>query len=116
MLDLKPRIHFHEIEGAILIGDKLYGACADVSHSPRSINRRFPHRVATLWRHTWRGSFLDNFLMPPLHRAVPFAQMHAISKSVCEHLDFDVPRTENVFLDQYVIVAERVHCFSSART
>ena len=48
MLDLQPRVHLHEIERAVLLGDELDGAGADVADGLRRGDRGLAHRAAAL--------------------------------------------------------------------
>ena len=115
MLDLQPRVHLHEIEAAVLVGDELDGAGAHVVHGLGRIDRGLAHRGATRRRHAGRRCFLEHLLMPALHRAVALEQMHDAAVRVAEHLDLDVPRLQHVLLDQHVVVAERALRLALAR-
>ena len=46
-------------------------------------------------------------LVPPLHRAVPLAEVHDPAEAVAHDLDLDVPRVLQVLLDVHRAVAER---------
>ncbi len=52
------------------------------------------------------GRFFQHLLVAALHRAVALEQIHAIAVAVAEDLDLDVARALQIFLDQYVLVAE----------
>src|SRR5437879_8435007 len=54
--------------------------------------------------------------MPALHRAIALEQIYAVAMAVPEHLDFDVARPQNVFLDEHAIVAEARLRFAATRS
>ena len=112
MLDLEPRVHLDEPErvgaqpfGAV--GDELDRAGADITDGARRLDGGGAHLRAQLRRHAGRRRFLDHLLVAPLQRAVALAEMNDIAMAVGEHLDFDVARRGNVFLDQDPARAER---------
>ena len=53
-----------------------------------------------------RGAFLDQLLMPPLHRAIAFPEMDDVAVRVGQHLHLDVPGMLDVFFEVDVGVAE----------
>ena len=106
MLDLQPGVHLHEVEAAVLGGDELHRAGADVADRLRGIAGRLAHLGAALRRHAGRWRFLQHLLVPALHRAVALEQVDAVAVRVAEHLDLDVARLQHVLLDQHVVVAE----------
>ena len=106
MLDLQPRIHLHEVEPAVLLGDELDGARADVADRLRRRDRGFAHRAAALRRHAGCRRLFQHLLVAPLHRAVALEQVHGVAVRIAEHLDLDVPRRGQVSLEQHAIVAE----------
>ena len=53
--------------------------------------------------------------MPALHRAVALEQVHAVAVRVGEHLDLDVARRDQVFLEQHAVVAEARFRFALRR-
>ena len=54
-----------------------------------------------------RGAFLPDLLVAALQRAVALAEMDGVALAVAEHLDLDVARTRQIFLQIDRIVAER---------
>jgi hypothetical protein len=70
MLDLQPRVHLHEVEAAVGMGDELDRAGADVADRARRIDRGATHRRAPLGGHARRRRFLEHLLVATLHRAV----------------------------------------------
>jgi hypothetical protein len=111
MLDLQPRVHFHEEEPVRPkpvgdIGDELHRARAAIIDGACRPHGSLAHRPAHLRRHARRRRFLDHLLVAPLQRAVPLEQMHGIAMPVAKHLDFDMARLHQVFFDQHRAVAE----------
>ena len=53
------------------------------------------------------GAFLPDLLMAALQRAVALAEVDRAALAVAEHLDFDVPRLLQIFLQIDRVVAER---------
>ena len=115
VLDLQPRVHLHEVEAAVLVGDELHRAGADIAHRLGGIDGRLAHRGAAFARHARRGRFFQHLLVAALHRAVALEQVDAVAMAVAEDLDLDVPRPQHVLLDQHMLVAEGVLGFALAR-
>ena len=80
MLDLQARVHLHEVEAAVRMGDELDRAGADVADrlapprprrgpSPRGARRVMPGR----------GRLLEHLLVAALHRAVALEQVDAVA-------------------------------------
>ena len=115
MLDLQARVHLHEIEAAVGMGDELDRARADVADRLRRLDRGLAHRRAALGRHAGRRRFLEHLLVPALHRAVALEQIDACALRVGEDLDLDVARLEHVLLDEHAVVAERALRLAPAR-
>jgi hypothetical protein len=112
MLDLEPRVHFHEPDAvgaqpSRRVGDELDRARADIVDRLRRLHRRAAHRRARRLVHAGRGRFLDHLLVAALERAVALEQVDDIAVAVAEHLHLDVARREDIFLDQHAVVAER---------
>src|ERR1700757_527575 len=90
MLDLKPRVHFHEIELAALIEQELQRTRTLIAQRADGSDRDVPHPLPQPWRDRRRRRLLDQLLMPPLRRAIALAEMDGVAIAVAEHLDFDV--------------------------
>ena len=119
VLDLKPRIHFHEIERACAVpvarlGDEFHRAGADVADRPGRGDCGRAHAVAPRLGHARRGRFFQHFLMAPLHRAIALEQVERVALRVGEHLDFDVARAREIFFQQHALVAEARFRFALA--
>ena len=106
MLDLKPRIHLEEIEVAILVDDELDGAGGIVADGLGERHRLRPHRRAGLGvdERAWR--LFDHLLVAALDRAFALAEMDDVAVLVAKHLDLDVARLLDIFLDEHAVVAE----------
>ena len=112
MLDLQPRVHFHEPEAVRpqalrAVGDELDRAGALIADRARGLGRGAAHRVAHRRRHAGRRRFLDHLLVAALQRAVALVEMDDVAVAVGEHLHLDVARRGDVFLDQHARIAER---------
>jgi hypothetical protein len=106
MLDLQPGVHLHEVERAVLLGDELDGAGADVADRLGRGDRGLAHRTAPPGRHAGRRRLLQHLLMAALHRAVALEEIDCVAVRIAEHLDLDVPRRGQVLLQQHPVVAE----------
>ena len=110
MLNLKPRVHFHEPETVRAqpvraVDDKLDRARALVADGLGRAHRRHPHRLAHLGRHAGRGSLFDHLLVAALQRTVTLKEMHRMG-AIAKHLHLDMARLFHVFLDQHGGVAK----------
>src|SRR6202022_1817210 len=65
VLDLEPRIHLDEVEGACF-DNELDGAGADIADRTRRGERRFAHRLALLGVEPGCGRLLNHLLVPAL--------------------------------------------------
>ena len=113
MLDLEPRVHLEEIEASVLPGDELDGAGGIVLHRLRERDRLFAHPLARFSIEQRRGRLLDHLLVATLNRAFALAEMDHVPVLVAEHLNLDMARIDDEFLDEHPIVAERGLRFGS---
>ena len=88
------------------VGDELDGAGALVIHRAGGGDRGLAHDVAQGFAHAGGRRLLDHLLMAALQRAVALAEMDDIAVAVGEHLELDMARRADVFLDQHARVAE----------
>ena len=107
MLDLQTRVHFHEIEFAGSIQQEFQRAGALVAKRFDRRDRNVAHPRPQFRRDRRRRRFLDQLLMPPLHRAIALAEMNGIAEGVAEHLDLDMAGIDNRALQDHGGVAER---------
>ena len=63
---------------------------------------------------TGEPRFLEHLLVAALERAVALAEMDGVALAVAEHLELDVARVAEIFLDIDGVVAERVLRLASA--
>ena len=109
MLDLQAHVQLEEEELGVVaasVDEKLDRAGVDVSGLARNGHSGPREPLADGRRHSRRGRFFDDFLMPPLERAVAFEQVHDRPMSIAEHLDFDVSRPFDETLDVEGVFAE----------
>ena len=99
-----------------LLDDEFHRSGADVIDGPRRCHRRLTHPPTHAFGHAGRRRFFQHLLMTPLDRAIPLEQVHVVALRVAEHLDFDVPRPLDIFLDQHGIVAETTGGLALARS
>jgi hypothetical protein len=115
MLHLQARVHLHEVEVALGVGDELHSSGAHIADGPCGITSRAAHGSTLCGVDAGRGRFLDDFLMAALRRAVTLIEADGVTGLVGEDLDFDVPRLKQVLLDQHIVIAERRARFALAR-
>ena len=106
MLDLKPRVHLEEIEIAVLVDDELDGAGQVVADGLGERDGLRSHRLARLGVEERARRLLHDLLIAPLDRAFALAEMNDVAVLVAEHLDLDMARLLDIFLDEHAIVAE----------
>ena len=106
VLDLHARVHLDEVELAVLV-QELEGAGAFVADLAARLGAALADAQPRARIDVRRGRFLDDFLVPALHRAVAVAEIDRVAVLVGEHLDFDVARLLQKFLEIDRRVAER---------
>src|SRR5688500_12833467 len=105
MLDLDARVHLDEIELAVLV-EELDRAGARVTELLHGGPDDAADALA-LGRVEGRGgAFLPHLLVAPLQGTVALAEVDGVAAPVPEHLDLDVARLLEVFLDIDRLVAE----------
>lgn len=108
MLDLQPRVHFHEIVIARAIQQEFQRARALITDRFHRRDGGRTHPRAQLRRNCRRRRFLDQFLVTALHGAIPLAEMDRIAVTIAEHLNFDMARLNDGALQNDVRIAERI--------
>ena len=111
MLDLQPRVHFHEPDAVSAqafrsVGDKLDGPCADIIDSLGRAHGGGADRFARCLVHAGGWCFLDHLLVAALQRAIPLEQVDDIAVGIAEHLHFNMARIGDPFFEQHLIIAE----------
>src|ERR1700716_990619 len=99
MLDLDAGVHFHEVEGLVLVEQHLDRAGADVVDRLCALHCRVAHSFAKVLgeRNAWR--LLDELLMTALHGAIALAEVDDGAVPVTHDLELDVPRALEILLD-----------------
>ena len=105
MLDLDAGVHLDEIELAVLV-EELDRADAEILQIAHRLGDRLADHVAGGGVERGRGAFLPDLLMAALQRAVALAEMDGVALAVAEHLDLDVARPLQIFLEIDRVVAE----------
>ena len=113
MLDLQARVHLEEIKAAVLPGDELDGSGEVVLDGRGERHGLLAHPAARFLVDERRGRFLDHLLVAALNRAFALAEMDDMPVLVAEHLDLDMARIDDEFLDEHPVVAERGFRFRS---
>ena len=106
MLNLQAGVHLDKIELAVLV-EELDGTGAPIFQLAHGSRNCLPDLQALGGIQGRRGGFFPNFLVAPLQRTITLAQMHGVTFAVAEHLNFDMARLLEIFLDVDSIVAER---------
>src|SRR5208337_1323562 len=114
MLDLQARVDLEEVE-VVALDQELRGARARVMRRAREFQRSVDYLRPHLVRQSGRRRLLDNFLMPPLDRAIALAECNNVAVFIAENLDFDMPRAREVLLDEYPAVTECGSRFARGR-
>src|SRR6202142_3439260 len=107
MLDLQPRVHLEEIEALVLPGDELDGAGAVVADRFGERDRLLAHLLAGggVEQRAWR--LLYHLLIAALDRTFALAEIDDVAVLVAQHLNLDMARIGDEFLDEHAVVAER---------
>ncbi len=90
VLNLDARVHLHEGVRPVGGDQKLHRTGVDIAHMPRERQRVRAQPVTDGGVEQGSGRDLDDLLMAPLHRAVPFVQVDDFARGVAEHLHLDV--------------------------
>ena len=106
MLDLEAGVHLEEVEGAVLPGDELDRAGGIVVHRLGERDRLLAHLAPRRLVEQRRRRFLDDLLVAALDRAFALAEIDDVAVLVAEHLDLDMARIDDEFLDEDAVVAE----------
>ena len=107
MFDLDAGVHLDEVEIARGVDDELDRAGVGVVGGADQPDGRVAHRRAGCGIEPRGGALLDQFLVPPLHRAIALPQVDDVAVVVGDHLDLDVAGMLDVFFEIDVAVAER---------
>src|SRR5688500_10573307 len=100
MFNLKPRVHFEEIEIEFRVENKLHCPRSVVTARVSDIDRSVSHTVSFVRCEDCGGCFFDDLLMAPLNRAFPLKHMHNVTVLIAEDLEFDMPWTCDIFFNK----------------
>ena len=106
VLDLNAGIDLHEVEPAVAVHQELERARVHVADGPRRRRDEPADALANVRLEARRRGLLDDLLLPALHRALAFAEMHGAAPPVGEDLELDVPGAPEVALEIDAGVAE----------
>src|SRR5260370_870006 len=99
MFDLNASIGLDEIEGVLLIDQKLARAGVLIAGSLDHPHRRRAHLLADLPRQVRRRRLLNELLVPALQRTITLPKMHDVALAVSEDLNLNVPRLLDVLFE-----------------
>ena len=105
MLHLQARVHFDEIELAVLV-EELDGADTFVAQRLHGHRNAVADLVALVRIEGGRVRLFPDLLVAALQRAVALAQVNGAALAVAQHLDLDVARLLEVLLDIDIAIAE----------
>ena len=108
MLDLNTRVHFDEVERAVIVHKEFDGAGVGVADFLQRLDDLAAEFRAALGIESGRGRLLDELLVAALDAAFALAQMHHVAVAIAEHLKFDVARTLDELFEVDVGNAERL--------
>jgi hypothetical protein len=95
----------------VFVQQKLHRARAHITRRLRQRHGAAAQFGTQRGRHRRAGGFFNDFLVPPLHRAVTLAQVDALAVGVGKHLHFHMARAQQGALDQQVAIAKTGQCF-----
>ncbi len=103
---LQTRVHFKEIEIPVAIDNEFHRAGTGIANGLRQCDSLIAHLFAGLFIQKRAGRFFDHFLIAPLDRAFTLAQINRVSVSIGQHLNLNVSRLRDEFLDKNAIIAK----------
>ena len=105
VFDLKTGVHLDKEELAVLV-QELHGPDTAIAEQLGGPRRQFADAPTLRIVQGRRRRLLDHLLVPPLYRAVAFAEMHDIAVGVGQDLHFDMPRAAQIAFQVDLIVTE----------
>ena len=107
MLDLNPRVHFHEVEIFTRLVDEVFdGSGIFIADGFDQTDRSIAHALAHCGRYQGRGTLFDDLLVAALHRAIALTQMHEITMGIGDDLELDVVRIQHQFFQVALAITE----------
>jgi hypothetical protein len=107
VLDLEPRLHLEEVEGAGRIEQELHRPCVLVPRGAGGLDSGQAKGRALLRGQGRAWRLLDDLLMAALERALALAEVEGSSRAVGQDLHLDVPRPVDETLEDHDVVPER---------
>ena len=98
MLDLDARVHLDEVEVSVLIKE-LDRPGADIAEFRHGAGHHAADLLALFGIERGGGAFFPDLLMAALERTVALSEMDGAALSVAEHLDLDMARLGEIFLE-----------------
>jgi hypothetical protein len=108
VLDLEARVHFEEVEAALLVDEKLEGAGVDVAPSLDGGDGGGAHLLAQVWVEKGRGGLFDDLLVAALDGALALEEVDGAAVGVALDLIFDVVRALDELFEINAAVAKGV--------
>src|SRR5208282_2450278 len=105
ILDLHARVHLDEEELSVLV-EELDRAGADVAEFGHGSGDDPADAVALLGVQGRGGTLLPHLLVPALKGTIALAEVNDMALGVAEHLNFDMARLDEIFLEIDGVVAE----------
>jgi hypothetical protein len=107
VLDLDARIDLDEVEAVrIQVVEELDGPGAAIAAGPAQAHRVVGQLGPAGFVEVGRRRALDDLLIAPLDRAVPFEEVDQVAVAVADDLDLDVARPADQLLQEDLVVAE----------
>ena len=107
VLDLQARVHFQEVEGAVLAGHEFDRAGRIVVDRLGQRDSLCAHQAPRVFLvKQGRRRLLDDLLIAALDRAFALAEVNNVAVLVAQHLDFDMTRIDDELLDEDPVIAE----------
>ena len=106
MLDLQPRVHLQEGNGAVAAHQKLHRACAHIAGLRTDVMRGPMDALTLRVRQERRRRLFHQLLVATLQRTVPRAQHHHMAMRIGHHLRFHVARLIQILLHEALAPTE----------
>ena len=107
VLHLQTGVHLEECRPAAVVDEEFAGAGTHVVDRTGEHQRRIAQTSPQLGIDAGRRGLLEHLLVPPLDRAVTFAELHAGPMGIEQHLDLDVAAAFEEALQDQPVIAER---------
>ena len=111
VLHLQASVHLQEVEISLRVEQVLEGARGEVAERTCAFDAGPAHPFGQLRREHRARCFLDDLLVPTLHRTVALEQMDDVAVLVAEDLDFDVPGGFEVLFQVHGAIGEGTQSF-----